>query len=124
MNFTYRLSYYLFGFIVGCVFLFFVLNKKNTRCSYFPNDRVLKNLSTKPFHYSDNASKSLAQEWIDTIDIKNTLTYGDVDFERSNVKIEGGKLYTVIGKTTKNQPIELIIENYENRAVLREIKKQ
>ncbi len=123
MNFTYRLSYYFFGFIVGCCFLFFVLNKKNTRCSYFPNDRVLNTLRTKPFIYSDIASKKLAEDWLDTIDIKNTLQYGDVDFDRSNVKIPKGKLYTIVGKNTKNIPIELIIENYEEKAVLRDIKQ-
>jgi hypothetical protein len=123
MNFTYRLSYYFFGFIVGCCFLFFVLNKKNTRCSYFPNDRVLSNLRSKPFFYSDNASKKLAEDWLDTIDIKNTLQYGDVDFDRSNIKISKGKLYTILGKTIKNTPIEVIVENYEDKAVLRDIKK-
>jgi hypothetical protein len=124
MKFSYRLSYYLFGFLVGCVFVFFVLNKKNTQCTYFPNDRVLNNIRSKPFYYSDNASKELAEDWLDTIDVKNTLQYGDVDFSRSNLKISQGKLYTIIGKTTKNQPIEVIIENYEEKAVLRDIKKQ
>lgn len=124
MKFAYRLSYYLFGFIVGCVFLFFVLNQKNTRCTYFPNDRVLNNIKSKPFHYSEIASKKIAEKWLDTIDIKNTLEYGDVDFDRSNIKVGGGKLYTIIGKTTKNQPIEVIIENYEERAVLKDVKKQ
>ncbi len=89
-----------------------------------PNARVLNDLRTKPFHYSDLASQKLAQEWLDTIDIKNTLEYGDVDFDRSNIKYKNGKLYTVIGKTTKNQPIEVIVENYENRVILRDVKKQ
>jgi hypothetical protein len=124
MKFSFRLSYYLFGFLVGCVFLFFVLNQKKTRCSYFPNDRVLNNISSKPFVYSGIATKKIAENWLDTIDIKNTLQYGDVDFSRSNIKFSNGKLYTIIGKTTKNQPIEVIIENYEDRAVLRDVKKQ
>lgn len=111
------------GFLMGCGFLFFVLNKKNTRCSYFPNDRVLKNISSKPFYYSDEASKKIAESWLDTIDIKNTMIYGDVDFERSNKKIGLGKLYVIIGKTTKNEPIEIIVENYEEKSVLQDIKK-
>lgn len=122
-SFKYRLAYYLFGFLGGSIVLFFVLNQKKTRCSYFPNDRVLNNISTKPFHYSDEASKVLAQDWIDTIDIKNTLTLGDVDFDRSNVKVGAAKLYIIEGKTTKNQKIELVVENYEEKAVLKEIKK-
>jgi hypothetical protein len=123
MNFAYRLSYYLFGFLVGALFLFFVLNQKHARCSYFPNDRVLNNIRSKPFHYSALASQKLAENWLDTIDVKNTLQYGDVDFDRSNVKIAKGKLYTIIGKTTKNQSIEVIIENYEDMALLKDIKK-
>ena len=51
------------------------------------------------------------------------MTYGDVDFDQSNVKFENGKIYIVEGKTIKNQPIELKIVNYPNRAVLKEIKK-
>ena len=124
MKFSFRLSYYLFGFIIGCFFLFFVLNKKNTRCSYFPNDRVLKNLRSKPFYYSDVASSKIAQNWLDTIDIKNTLEYGDVEFDRSNIKVGNGKLYTVIGKTTKNQPIEVIVENYEDKVILKDVIKK
>jgi hypothetical protein len=124
MKFTYRLSYYLFGFVVGCFFLFFVLNQKKTRCSYFPNDRVLNNIKTKPFQYSDLANQKIAEQWLDTIDIVNTLQYGDVDFDRSNIEIPKGKLYTIVGKTTKNIPIEIIIENYDRKAVLRDIIKK
>ncbi|GAA4757255.1 MULTISPECIES: DUF4258 domain-containing protein [Flavobacterium] len=123
MKFYQRLSYYLLGFLFGCVFLFFFLNKKQTRCSYFPNDRVLNNIVSKPFHYSPEASKVLDEGWIDTLDIKNTLTYGDVDFDRSNVKTGNGKLYIIEGKTTKNQFIELSIINQEDKAILKEIKK-
>lgn len=124
-NFTSRLAYYLFGVLGGSIILFFILNQKKSRCSYFPNDRVLNNLKTKPFHYSKEASNILNEEWIDTTDIKNTLTYGDVDFDRSNIKNEkGAKIYVIEGQTTKKQPIELIIENYEDRAVLKGIKKR
>jgi Domain of unknown function (DUF4258) len=123
-SFTYRLGYYLFGFLGGSLILYFVLSQKKTRCSYFPNDRVLNNISSKSFNYSDKATLILSQGWIDTADVRNTLKYGDVDFDRSNIKIKGGKLYTIEGKTTKNVPVELIIENYENKAVLKDIIKK
>jgi hypothetical protein len=124
MRFRFRLLYYLSGFGIGLMFLFFILSGKDARCSYFPNARVLNNLSSKPFHYSENASKVLAESWIDTTDIKNTLKYGDVDFDRSKVKFHGGKLYFVEGKTTKNVPITLEVLNYEDKAILREIKRK
>jgi Domain of unknown function (DUF4258) len=124
MKFSYRLSYYLFGFLIGCFFLFFILNQKNTRCSYFPNDRVLNNLRSKPFIYSDLATKKIDEDWLDKEDIVNTLTYGDVDFGRSIIEKGTGKLYIVEGKTLENIPIEVIVENYENRAVLRDVVKK
>ncbi len=124
MTFKYRFAYYLLGFIIGCFFVAAVLSGKDTRCNYFPNARVLNDLRNKPFEYSEQASKILAESWIDTVDIKNTLTYGDVDFDMSNVKIQNGKIYFVEGKTTKNQEIMLEVVNYPSKAVLNDILKK
>lgn len=124
MKFFYRLAFYLGGFAVGLVFVFFILNGKDASCSYFPNARVLKNLRTKPFHYSDQAKAELAKQWVDTADVRMTLTYGDVDFDRSNIKYKGGKLYFVEGKTKDSTPIELKVVNYETKALLEEIVKK
>ena len=121
MKFYQRLAYYSFGVLLGAVFVGFVLNKKGARCSYFPNERVLNNIRTKPLKYSLEASRKLAEDWIDTVDIKNTLQFGDVDFDKSNVKTQGGKLYIIDGFTTKKDTIQLKIINYETRAVLEDI---
>jgi hypothetical protein len=124
MTFRYRFAYYLIGFIMGMFVVAMVFMGKDTRCNYFPNARVLNDLRNKPFNYSDKAKLILAQRWVDTTDIKNTLTYGDVDFDKSNIVIEKGKLYTIEGKTTKNQPIVLEVINYSDKAVLRDIIKK
>ncbi|MET0759145.1 MAG: DUF4258 domain-containing protein [Flavobacterium sp.] len=124
MKFYQRFAYYLVGLVIGSFFVAMVLSGKDTRCNYFPNARVLNDLRNKPFNYSEIASEKLAEEWIDTIDIKNTLTYGDVDFDKSNKKIENGKLYIIEGKTTKDQPIILEVVNYSNKAVLKDIIKK
>ena len=90
---------------MGCFFVAMVLSGKDTRCNYFPNARVLNDLRNKPFLYDNEASRRLAEDWVDTIDVKNVLTYGDVDFDKSNVKEDGGKLYVIYGKTSKNKNI-------------------
>ncbi len=107
------------SFVVAAVF-----SGKDTRCNYFPNARVLNDLRNKPFHYSDKASLILAEKWIDTSDIKNCLKYGDVDFDKSNIKVGTGKLYTIDGKTTKNQAITLEVINYPEKALLKDIIKK
>lgn len=124
MKFVHRFAYYLIGLVMGCFFVALVFSGKDTRCNYFPNARVLNNLRTKPFQYSDKAIQTLNEKWIDTADIKNTLTYGDVDFDQSNVPFKKGKLYVIEGKTAKNQEIILKVVNYEKKAVLEEIIKK
>ena len=124
MKFVHRFAYYLIGLVMGCFFVALVFSGKDTRCNYFPNARVLNNLRTKPFQYSDKAIQTLNEKWVDTADIKNTLTYGDVDFDQSNVDFKKGKLYIIEGKTVKNQEIILKVVNYEKKAVLEEIIKK
>ena len=106
---------------MGLFFVAAVFIGKDTRCNYFPNARVLNDLRNKPFYYSDKASQVLNEKWIDTADIKNTLKYGDVDFDNSNIVIGSGKLYVIEGKTIKNQDITINVINYPEKAVLDKI---
>ncbi|MFW0735770.1 DUF4258 domain-containing protein [Flavobacterium sp. T12S277] len=124
MKFVHRFAYYLIGLVIGCFFVALVFSGKDTRCNYFPNARVLNNLRTKPFQYSDKAIQTLNEKWVDTADIKSTLTYGDVDFDKSNVPANKGKLYIIEGKTAKNQEIILKVVNYEDKAILEDIIKK
>lgn len=105
-------------FVVAAIF-----SGKDTRCNYFPNARVLNDLRNKPFFYSDKASAILNQKWIDTADIKNTLKYGDVDFDKSNKLYKKGKLYVIEGQTKQNHKITVKVINYSDKAVLEDITK-
>ena len=124
MKFYQRFAYYLIGLTLGIFFVSMVFSGKDTRCNYFPNARVLNDLRNKPFNYSIEASRKLAEDWIDTVDIKNILTKGDVDFDKSNIVYEKGKLYIIDGQTLKNKAIQLRVINYNNRAVLEDIIKK
>ncbi len=124
MKFYQRFAYYLVGLVMGCFFVAMVLSGKDTRCNYFPNARVLNDLSSKPFTVSDSAETKLKENWVGMIDIKRTLKYGDVDFDKSNVKYKNGKIYIIEGKTTNNQPIILEMINYTDKVVLKDIIKK
>ena len=124
MKFVHRFAYYLVGLILGLFVVAAIFTGKDTRCNYFPNARVLNDLRNKPFNYSEKASQILAEKWIDTVDIKNTLKYGDVDFDKSNIELKKGKLYSIEGKTTKNEEITLKVINYSDKAVLEDIIKK
>ena len=124
MKFFQRFAYYFVGLIMGLFFVSMVFSGKDTRCNYFPNARVLNDLRNKPFNYSPKANQILAQPWIDTSDIRNTLEFGDVDFNQSNIAVGKGKKYVIEGKTVKNQEITVTITNYSDKAVLEDIVKK
>jgi hypothetical protein len=125
MKFVQRFAYYLVGLVIGCFFVALVFSGKDTRCNYFPNSRVLNDLRNKPFEYSDKATKILAQPWIDKNDIKNSLTFGDVDFDKSDTEFgKNTKLYIIEGKTAKNVEIILTVENQSNKAILVDITRK
>lgn len=124
MKLIHRMAYFSVGLTIGIFFLIFFFNAKDTRCNYMPNARVLNDLSTKPFHYADSASVVLSESWIDTMDIKNSLKYGDVDFSRSKKPVGKGKLYVVEGQTRDKVLIDLFLENYSDKVILKNIKKR
>ncbi|MFC5684659.1 DUF4258 domain-containing protein [Flavobacterium sp. MAHUQ-51] len=125
MKFVQRFAYYLVGLVIGCFFVALVYSGKDTRCNYFPNARVLNDIRNKPFEYSEAASKILAETWIDTTDIKNTLEFGDVNFDKSDTDFgKKSKIYVIEGKTTKDVEIILTIQNDEHKATLMNIIKK
>ena len=125
MKFYQRFAYYMVGLTIGTFLVVVFWSGQDVRCNYFPNARVLNDIRNKPFIYDTEASRRLGENWVDTADVKKTLTYGDVDFDKSNIPTDkGGKLYVIYGKTKKNKEITLEIINYPEKAVLRNIIKK
>ena len=87
MKFIHRLGYYLSGFALGLVLLMFFLNGKDASCDYTPNARTTKNISSKPFQYSDNAIKFIELQDLDSTIVKNVVKCGKGDFSKSKTKI-------------------------------------
>ena len=62
MNFLKRLYYYSTGFIIGIVFLFFILNGKRASCNYTPNARVIDNITSKELIIDSKSEALFNQE--------------------------------------------------------------
>lgn len=124
MQFKFRLAYYLFGFLIGGLLMYYIFSAKGAEFCYLPNCRVLKNIRSKGLTISKEAQQTLKEGWVSQTDVDNTLRYGDVDFSNSKKPYAGGgKLYVIEGKTTNNQSIDVLISNHEEKAVLVNIKK-
>ena len=128
MKFQFRLAYYLFGLLLGGIFVMWFLKSKATdrgvEFCYFPNCRVLKDLRSKSLEIDYLAQQSFKEKWVTLEDIKQSLTYGDVDFEKSNEPYRKGKIYIIEGKTSKNEDITITMVNYPTKVLLEKIEKK
>ncbi|MEW5675413.1 DUF4258 domain-containing protein [Flavobacterium enshiense] len=124
MKFVHRLAYYLFGLLLGGMFLFFFFQKKKTEFCYMPNCRVLKDLRSKPLEISKDVDAKMKEKVITLEDIKACLNNGDVDFSKSNKPSDSGKLYVIEGLSTKNEEITVEMINQSEKVILKSIQKQ
>ena len=128
MKFKFRLAYYMFGLLLGAIFVVYFLGSKaesrDDEFCYLPNCRALKDLRSKPISYSEEAQVVLNENWISLDDIKLSMKHGDIDFSKSNEPYKNGKIYLIEGKTTQNEEIIITMINYTDRVVLEDIKKK
>lgn len=120
MKFTHRLAYYLGGFGLGLVLLMFFLNGKNASCDYGPNARTVKNISSKPIHYSNTAFNFISEQALDSATVINLVKYGNVDFSKSKTEKDSCKVY-LIENSYKERDLELQIQNCDSLATLLDI---
>lgn len=122
MNLGQRLLYYLGGFGIGIILLFFFLGGKNTSCDYGPNSRVLKNIRIKKRQIDPTVSEQLHSFQLDTSAISEILSSGNVDFSKSNTKLDSCKTYVIQGKV-KTKTLELFVENCDSTAIFKRLVK-
>lgn len=115
MKLAHRLGFYFFGFIIGIFLLFFFLGGKKTSCDYTPTARVLKNIRIKERVFSDEVLTTMRNYSVDTADISSILKSGNVDFGKSNTKLDSCNTYFIEGQT-KDKIIGLFIANCDSIA--------
>ena len=120
MKLAHRLAYYLGGFAIGMVFLFFFLGGKRASCDYGPNARTLKNIRSKERSISPDALQRLKSLSLDTSALSRMLQYGDVQFSESNTKLDSCKQYVILGKEA-GKSLKLRIENCQDTAFVQQI---
>lgn len=128
MKFKFRLAYYMFGLFLGGIFVIWFLKAKaadrGVEFCYLPNCRVLKDLRSKSLEIDSLAQKSIDEKWVTLDDVRNSLRYGDVDFDKSNAAYRKGKIYIIEGKTASNEEITITMISYTNKVLLEKIEKK
>lgn len=115
MKLITRIAYYLGGFTIGLILLFFFLGGKRASCDYTPNARTLKNIRIKERIFSENVLQSLSQHNMDTSAISVLLRNGDVLFSESETKLDSCKRYVIEGEVQEKY-LKITAENCETKA--------
>lgn len=103
MKFIYRLGFFLGGFSVGLIMLFYVWNHKNVEFNYLPNERVLNDLRKKRVEFEGEALAALQSQVIDTLEIMRLFNEGDVNFSKSETHRKVCNRYLIENKeSTRN----------------------
>ena len=113
MRLSNRLIYFIGGFFIGVFILIFIWNKKNTKFPYLPEARVLNDINSKNVHYSQKLHSAFSKNIITASQVQDILKNGDVNFSKSNTKIDSCKTY-VIQKVLSSKKYSVSLENCAN----------
>lgn len=112
-KFKSRLKYYLIGFGMGLVFMFFIFG--NRACSWLPENRVKNMIAEKEIIVGDSLADLMACQGVDNEDVYRFLNAdGDVDFSRSQTENEP-KEYLFTGKKG-NEDLEIRFALFDDQA--------
>lgn len=96
----------MMGFTFGLVLLSFILNGKKTSCNYGPNDRVINNISKKPWKFIGHAKDKFSG--FDSIAFQSFLKMASVDFGKVDRRNDSCRTYYLTGYWEgKNINVEL-----------------
>ena len=113
MKLSNRLIYFMGGFLIGILILTFIWDKKNTKFPYLPDARVLNDVNSKNVHYSQKLHSAFAKNIITASQIQDILKNGDVNFSKSNTKLDSCNVY-IIEKIIKTKNYSVSLENCAN----------
>jgi len=121
MRLLHRIGYYLGGFAIGLIILSFFLKGKRASCAYFPEARVMKNIKNKAHLYSPKAEQAMRTLNLDTSDIVNILSNGDVNFDESQTRKEPCGVY--IYESNEELNLKLTIENCDSITTIQDVTR-
>jgi hypothetical protein len=120
MKLLHRVGYYLGGFSLGLIILAFFLNGKKTSCDYGPDARVLKNINLKQIQFSENIDLAILNKKVDSLQIRELLKFGDIDFSKSETRKKPCGIYAIEGEINDAE-VYITVENCDSIAIIKDI---
>ena len=129
MSLLKRFAFYLGGFGIGLILLYFFVGGSGASCEfdYSPNSRTKKNIRLKERIISEKSWDILYQNQLDTSNISYILLKGKVLFSESNTDLDSCNIYVIEGNVApKEMPnsdkkIKITVENCSNKATIQDV---
>ena len=115
-----RIGYYLVGFSLSCIAVYFFWQKKKATFDYGMDARTLKSIRNKERFFSQEAKNAMYKFNIDTLNISTILYTGDVDFGKSNQRQEPCAEYYITG-TKELENVSLLVKRCDSTAFIEQV---
>ena len=120
MDWLKRIGYYLVGFSLGGVLVFFIWKKKEVSFDYGMDARTLKTIRIREKAYSSEAKTVLLQNNLDSLSVQAILKSADVDFGKSKPRIKPCPEYLITGKDSLAH-VQLYIKRCDSVATIEKV---
>ncbi len=97
-GFGRRFAFFSVGLVLGSALAYFFFGSRDIKCSYFPNDRVLNDMSQKELFVHPEAEAAMRANGIDSLEIKQIFRTGKVDFKASKTDLDSCKEYVIASR--------------------------
>ena len=120
MNWPKRVFYYLIGFSIGGIVVYFIWTGKDVSFDYGMDARTLKQIRIREKVYTPEAQGVLQKNNLDSITVNAILKNGDVDFGKSKQRIKPCPEYYITGKDSLSN-IHLYVKRCDSIATIQKI---
>ena len=120
MDWLKRIGYYLVGFSLGGVIVFFIWQKKEVSFDYGMDARTLKTIRIREKVYTPEAQSVLTANHLDSLTVNAILNNGDVNFGESKPRIKPCPEYLITGKDSLKH-IQLYFKRCDSVATLQKV---
>lgn len=109
MKTWHRIRLYLFGFMIGCVLVYFILLRGKNRTSWLPASRVKEQLIKGNLVFTDHAKCRMICRGISEKEVREILQNGNVNFSESHTHDKPCPSYAVEGTTSSKRNERIIV---------------
>ncbi|MEK6614807.1 MAG: DUF4258 domain-containing protein, partial [Bacteroidota bacterium] len=103
-----RIRLYLYGFLIGCVMVYFVLFRGRNRSYWLPENRVKEQLMKGNLVFTRHAQCRMKCRAITEDEVREILKNGNVNFSESHPHDTPCPSYALDGTTSDKQNVRIV----------------